>query len=193
MDFNSALALPSPLPHVDDYVGRKNLEQLTHGRILQGLDMDEVEHRARRLLSRLKCKQLKGSQPKFCAHYPYYTEMVAHELAHARLLDIPWSTRRLDSVIYNQMRPMDKELSNTNEYQSAAITMLVLEYLGFPYDVHGLALSTAQNIRGESLALARAIYPRICKWRDDPKMQEVARQIAFHLLKMKYVEAEKAS
>lgn len=188
MDFNSALVLPSSLPHVDDTAGREALDQFTHGRLLPGLRLEAMEQRSRRLLNRLRCAGLQGSQLRgsSCA---YYTELVTHELAHAILLGLPLNTTKMTDVIARRTNRLQSSIANTQEMQACAITMLVLEYLGLPYDIFRVILSTSQNLRGQYITAVN-LYPYIVAERDQPAAQRTARQIACRLLKMKYAETQ---
>jgi len=150
-----------------------------------------LELRSKRLLKYLRCGKLQGSQTAG-SDYPYYTEMISHELAHASLLGVPWETKYLATVISVKTKKLGTVVSNTQEHQAAAVTMLVLEYLGLHYDVFKLILSTSQNLRREYIT-ARVVYLAVKMWRGDQMVQRIARQIACRLLKMKYVEAEEAS
>lgn len=188
MDFKSPLVWPDALPGPDDYVGRRALYQLTHGRIISGLDMDWVERRARRLLYYYGSPpgQLQGSQYKN-SQSPYYTELFAHELSHA--LHAPCTLKeirdgRLEDMIDLYVINHTREENNNNELETSASTTLVLEYLGLPYDLYHLAVSTARNLRGH-LYLANEAYDMLRPMREQQNVKDIARQIAQMLVKMK--------
>lgn len=186
MDFRSPLVWPDALPKADDYPALRKLFVFTHGRI--ACDMEYAEKRARRLLYYYGSPpgQLQGSQHKH-EQSPYYTELFAHEMGHAlhadlTLKEIRWG--RLSDMIDLFTEKHTEWECNQNELQASASATLVLEYLGMPYDLYHLIISTARNLRGKMYVASEA-YEMLLPLREDKKVQEVARQTAHLIVKIK--------
>ncbi len=187
MHFKSPLEWPAEAPKADDYAGRVTLYHMTHGRCV--CDFEYIEKRARRLLYYWGSPpgQLGGSQYKGSPESPYYTELFAHEMGH--VLHVPYPLKELrvegvEALIERFTKTHSTEENNLNELQASAATTLVLEMLGMPYDLFGLLTSTARNLGGR-LYVVRDIYPEVLEQRRTTLTQQVARQIACMLAKMK--------
>lgn len=194
MVFRSPVVWPEVLPETHDYAGETALHRMTHGRILDGLNMEAVERRARRLLYYYGSPPgyLFGSQVKGRSDSPYYTELFAHEMGHA--LHAPHTLKeirdgRMVELINSFVRRHDIPDGDTNELQATASTTLVLEYLGLPYLMRSLLFSTTRNLRG-LVWKSQEVWPVLLQYREAEEVQEVARQIAHLLLKMKYVKGQ---
>ncbi len=178
------VVLPDVIPEFPSAELRRELEERTLGRV-PVREPDVLRRRAKYLLRKLggKFKGLEGSQTYgLCDH----VEIVTHEYAHCLHYGLPGPTPLkvdLDCAICCR----SKEENNENELRTSASTMLVLEYLGLPYDPYSLVWSTYRNMRGVYFKLGE-VWRMVVELRQDTKVIEVARQIACVMAKMKYVE-----
>lgn len=182
-----AIVLPDTIPSFPSWEYRDELEARTIDRFPKHRDPDALGRRARYLLRKLggRLKGIEGSQSRVFGSY--HVELTAHEYAHCLHYGLagPQPLKRdLDDAI--SCRP--KEENNENEMRTSASTMLVLEYLGLRYNPYDLVWSTYRNIRGIHFELL-SVWQIVMELRQDAKVIEVARQIACHLLKLKYGQA----
>lgn len=165
--------------------------RMTHGRILRHVDYDKMERRAKYVLRAAggRLGDLEGSQFRSFQQQSYYTEVTAHELAHCGHYDIvdKKPLEKLDFALKHYTTAENDE----NEVRTNASTMLVLEYLGMPYDPYWLMSAAARNMRMRFITSSH-LYPEVLAAREEPKVQQVARQITYRLLKIKYDEAREA-
>lgn len=189
MRFASSLMWPTKLPELNDYAGWSALDRMTHGREVEGVELVDVELRARRQLYRFRLPPggLQGSQFKGTWRYPYYVELFAHEMGHLlhlgfKLPDIKDGTKMLLSALDELTRDEGDE----NEVEAAATATLVIESMGLPYTLQYLLSSTVTNLRNRPTRTET--FEMIKEQRMHPKTRQIARQITHHLLKMKHAE-----
>jgi hypothetical protein len=161
----------------------------------------DVEARARRLMRYLGggLSTIRGSQAKH-AGYPYYTEVLAHELGHMVLYGAD-GPRCLEDTHMARVFDMHKDpnkqdlaerhaVNNRNEIETSAATTLVLEWLGLTYELWPLLSSTTHNLRGRIFML-KEVYPLVREARQQEHVQAAALKIVARLLKVQEDQLER--
>ncbi len=183
------IVLPPSVIHYPTVADTRMLVLLTQGRLPPGRDYGVIERRAKRLMYTLggRFRGLEGSQIN-TGNDSYYTETVSHEYGHALHYGLK-EEKPLGILLDCAISAGTKEGNNANEVDTSASTMLVLEYLGMPYEPYQVVWSTYRNLRGYPGPSVPEVYGEVMAARAEEKVKMVARQIACRILKIKYGEA----